>query len=1177
MPRLGLFIWATIYWGYRREVGEPQITFNYVRALADFINNFSFSRGVHFTSAKEYQHIIPALCKRIWEIDNEKTKLMWEMGQQGGVSGDVFVKIAYEPAWTTGIGPDGLPIEGVPQIPMAGRVKILPLNSAFCLTEDTEILTKRGWLHHADLTTLDEAASLNPETNEIVWTSVEQVNVFDWDGPLAKWENERFDVLSTPEHRWIYKDGRNKASIKLTSDLQNSRHNGGRLIVAGGESHLFAETATFTDDFVRLVGWFVTEGHWFNKGTAWQAPGFTQSASVYPQYADEIHSLLEPYEASRYVYEGKADVWYAASLRETMLDAVGLDKRFDINLLQKLTVDQAQILFETLIKGDGNVRKDANTTTFAQSDPGRVDDFQTLCMMLGKRTNVRWRQRSVGAPTADITMYSNDTVNVTNLERTEENYVGKVWCPTTGTGTWVARRNGISFYTGNCFPEWHPHDRDRLLRFKLKYRFWGCLDTETEALTQRGWVTYDQMLDSDQLLTIDPVTDEIRWEIPSAINVYDYEGEMVRWSGKVNALATPNHRWLGEVQHGRDDTIRYERQTIHGEFVNEVRQGSRLVVGGGLPLCFADEQKWTDDLVELVGWYITEGVDHWNQTGTHSVYLSQKNPKYLPALQRLAASWRAQGASFNEYAAKSDGVVEFYVGRGAKEALFAAAPDKRITPEFLTSLTYRQAELLRKTLLDADGCRTRGSKNTIRWTQIDRDRKDSYQMLCAMLGIRSNQTSDGEKVQEYSSRHVGTRALNESREHYDGKVWCPTVSTGYFMARRGTSTYWTGNTSQEGTRQVFTYTEILTDNYIEEYINDELLDSRPNPLGMIPIVHIPNITVSGSPWGLSDIGDVTALNQEYNQKVTDVSDIINYHAAPVTIITGAKASNLEKGPKKVWGGLPKDANVFNLENAVDLGGPMAYLEMLKRAMHEMTGVPETALGQVQPISNTSGVALAVQYQPMMQRYNLKRLNYSIGFKKVNEFCLRTLFLKEPETVVFNPDTEGIMGPGMPPVVDPNDPLIYLVEAEWPAPLPVDKLIKLQEILQLWQMGLESKKGALKMLGEEFPDEKLAEVFEELIEDAKRQGALDLINAEIASSIMAATGMSPEGMEAPAPPEAAPADGPAPPAPPGPKPIAGPAIDIQGVTADIAQETLTDVVTRAYGSKQVAMRKPPSSS
>jgi hypothetical protein len=47
-------------------------------------------------------------------------------------------------------------------------------------------------------------------------------------------------------------------------------------------------------------------------------------------------------------------------------------------------------------------------------------------------------------------------------------------------------------------------------------------------------------------------------------------------------------------------------------------------------------------------------------------------------------------------------------------------------------------------------------------------------------------------------------------------------------------------------------------------------------------------------------------------------------------------------------------------------------------MHEITGVPETALGQMQPISNTSGVALAIQYQPMMNRFNMKKIHFTKG-------------------------------------------------------------------------------------------------------------------------------------------------------------------------------------------------------
>jgi hypothetical protein len=58
------------------------------------------------------------------------------------------------------------------------------------------------------------------------------------------------------------------------------------------------------------------------------------------------------------------------------------------------------------------------------------------------------------------------------------------------------------------------------------------------------------------------------------------------------------------------------------------------------------------------------------------------------------------------------------------------------------------------------------------------------------------------------------------------------------------------------------------------------------------------------------------------------------------------------------------------------------------------------------------------------------------------------------------------------------------------------------------MGLESKEGALRMLGEEFPREKLAEIFEELRDDAIDQGALDMLRAQINQAVMMATGLLP---------------------------------------------------------------------
>lgn len=376
-------------------------------------------------------------------------------------------------------------------------------------------------------------------------------------------------------------------------------------------------------------------------------------------------------------------------------------------------------------------------------------------------------------------------------------------------------------------------------------------------------------------------------------------------------------------------------------------------------------------------------------------------------------------------------------------------------------------------------------------------------------------------------------------------------------------------TSPEGTRQVYTFTEILTDDSIEQYINDELIDQYQNPLGVIPVVHIPNMTISSSPWGQSDIWDIIPLNRELNEKMTEVSDIINYHAAPVTIITGAKASQLERGPKKVWAGLPKDAHVYNLESRGEMAGAIEYIGFLKRAMHEITGVPETALGQFQPVSNTSGVALAIQYQPMMNRFHMKRIHFTKGLEKVNELVIRTCAVFEPETLMYNQTLGEPPEQDQLPQLDPADPLTYQTQVHWPEPLPVDVLIKLNEVQAKMALGLESKEGALRALGEEFPREKLSEIFEELRDDAVDQGALDMLRAQINQAVMMATGLlpGPGGTSVPAPSEGdnvtsagAPQaeQGPL----PGPSVMGGP---VEGM--------VNNIVAKAYGARFAQRRVP----
>jgi hypothetical protein len=234
-------------------------------------------------------------------------------------------------------------------------------------------------------------------------------------------------------------------------------------------------------------------------------------------------------------------------------------------------------------------------------------------------------------------------------------------------------------------------------------------------------------------------------------------------------------------------------------------------------------------------------------------------------------------------------------------------------------------------------------------------------------------------------------------------------------------------------------------------------------------------------------------------------------------------------------------------------------------MHEMVGVPETALGQVQPISNTSGVALAIQYQPLMNRYNQKVVQYSEGLKRINELILLTLAIKEPEMFKYNEFFNGPIKADQLPEIDTNDPLTYQTTVHFPQPLPLDKLILLNEIQTKMQMNLESREGALRTLGEEFPDEKLEEIRAELIADAKSDGALQLIKSQIASSIMSLTGVDPASQE---PTVDNTGVG------PGPGGQAGVITPFEAETIGALQEEL---VTKAYGTKIPQRRAPEDDS
>jgi hypothetical protein len=265
------------------------------------------------------------------------------------------------------------------------------------------------------------------------------------------------------------------------------------------------------------------------------------------------------------------------------------------------------------------------------------------------------------------------------------------------------------------------------------------------------------------------------------------------------------------------------------------------------------------------------------------------------------------------------------------------------------------------------------------------------------------------------------------------------------------------------------YREEITKKTITEYMDDKVVRRRENDLGTIYVVRIRNLIVANQSLGKSDLQDIVPLQKEFNEKTTDVSDIINYHASPITVIYGAKASNLEKGARKIWGGLPKDAKVENLELKTDLTASMNYIGLLKNAMFEIASMPEDALGAKTATSNTSGIALHIKNQPLIDTNNNKRITYGKGIEEINRLILRYADVYDLDGF----DKEAFNG------LTPYEK--WTTDPVFPDPLPKDELIQMQIIAQKLVNNLTTRLDALKELGEYDAVTKLEEIKKEFVE------------------------------------------------------------------------------------------------
>lgn len=347
--------------------------------------------------------------------------------------------------------------------------------------------------------------------------------------------------------------------------------------------------------------------------------------------------------------------------------------------------------------------------------------------------------------------------------------------------------------------------------------YWGnqainCVDYETEALTDRGWLCGPEIKLTDKLLTKNAVSGALEWQHPTAIKLFpDYKGPVHKFESRAfSAVTTPDHRWLINDKEGRarcwlsKEFAGWGDEKVH-------RTGEYFGVKGNT---------FTDDEIRLIGWVLTDGFykkgyGYTARTGVGVCQSLRGNPKKVKIIDRLF-SRLTKLFKVNRSVSKQQEVFWVFFGPFSRR-IREMFPQRELTPEFLACLSRRQAELLYEAMFLADG--STHAKWGESFAARNTNRADMFQMLCVLCGKATStheRDFSGYTPKKYASMpnipragkswgvHVHRRdfaqvvASQITKTTDKVSMWCPMVPNTYFVVRRRGQVYITGNTPIQG-------------------------------------------------------------------------------------------------------------------------------------------------------------------------------------------------------------------------------------------------------------------------------------------------------------------------------------------------------------------------------------------
>lgn len=354
------------------------------------------------------------------------------------------------------------------------------IDFGYCVDETTEILTQRGWLNCDQVKLTDRCLTISPQTGKAEWEDIQLISIFPAQiRSMISAEIGHHSSLTTPNHKWLCQ----KWNRKHPEDL---RFKTSEMLSATDQIPMAAEVINlpqekyFSDDFVELMAWYWTEGSRWKNGngnTRGELTGGEISQNK-GEKAERIQKILRNLygEPSANMREGKRIIrtpkwknWIKRSnakendargtfaingpaLQPILKWIIEPQKIVKPEFLLALTQEQLEIFIKTSLLGDGNIANKNGTMTITQANCKRLDSMQMACQLAGYATTLKDRS-SKKYKLYRLTIFIKKHRHFMPLRIQKwTTYEGRIWCPTTRNGTWLARRNGTVYFTGNTNP-----------------------------------------------------------------------------------------------------------------------------------------------------------------------------------------------------------------------------------------------------------------------------------------------------------------------------------------------------------------------------------------------------------------------------------------------------------------------------------------------------------------------------------------------------------------------------------------------------------------------------------------------------------------------------------------------------------------------------------------------------